>query len=505
MNKLTYIFIIIAAMLAACNNEVMDTYPAGAGGAPLETITVSTRAGGGEPFTIVDGSTVALTVGQETANYALTNGSWVLAGGGIQCAAGTHAATATGTMEVQYTGATPYQGQIPVAYAGNITVAINQARAIIDQPLEMKITAFRLRLVVQGAYGDGVLSAFSARFFQSPTNSHAWPLDTYGGYSDITFQPQTTAKGEKLFEVNTTAAHNPLYGATVYTVYAPAAISFEAGKEYHYTIALGGGDRGTIVNDQIAPFNPGGNADFDTRTPGIRTEAELRTFAADWNANATTAMTKWEDAKGSKTIRLLADIPMSDTAFTPIKNFTGVFDGQGHTINGLTISQPADVYVGMFAGIIVGGTVKNLNLTGVNVRGNSNVAGIAGFNNGIVAACSVQGQITGSNNIAGIAGLSSGSITGCYSLIDTMSGTLNKYGITYNNGGTVKGCCWYSGTANTAANSGLTTCTGYTGDGIKTNATLVTTMNTALDALGTAFGYRWLHVSGAMPLLVKKN
>lgn len=76
-----------------------------------------------------------------------------------------------------------------------------------------------------------------------------------------------------------------------------------------------------------------------------------------------------------KCYKLVDDIDMSgllSTPWKPIANFSGIFDGNGHTISGMNIdnAEYLDVYgsamstenVGMFANILAGGKVYNLKL-----------------------------------------------------------------------------------------------------------------------------------------------
>src|SRR5205823_9456802 len=54
--------------------------------------------------------------------------------------------------------------------------------------------------------------------------------------------------------------------------------------------------------------------------------------------------------------------------FTPIPNFTGLFDGQGQTIANLTIGSTAQ-NVGLFSSIGSTGVARNLNLADATVSG----------------------------------------------------------------------------------------------------------------------------------------
>lgn len=111
--------------------------------------------------------------------------------------------------------------------------------------------------------------------------------------------------------------------------------------------------------------------------------------------------------------KLMADISLSGN-WSPIgssetgNQFSGMFDGQNHTISGLLInngSMPADKYVGLF-GYASGATIKNLNLDGVTVYGDEYVGGLVGYARGtVISNCSVSGTVTGTGNfVGGLAG-----------------------------------------------------------------------------------------------------
>ena len=77
------------------------------------------------------------------------------------------------------------------------------------------------------------------------------------------------------------------------------------------------------------------------------------------------------DASSGTYYTVQNDIDASDTTnwtggFSPIgitsTNFTGIFDGNGKVINGLTINRPGQDYVGLFGCVGGGGVVKDLGL-----------------------------------------------------------------------------------------------------------------------------------------------
>ena len=99
------------------------------------------------------------------------------------------------------------------------------------------------------------------------------------------------------------------------------------------------------------------------------------TVLADQTDTAPEGFTGIYDADGLLSILpdgkyiLLNDIDMSGTFFTPIGTasapFTGVFDGNGHTISGLEISSNAP-YSAMFA-YADGAEIRNLTLDGASI------------------------------------------------------------------------------------------------------------------------------------------
>lgn len=89
-----------------------------------------------------------------------------------------------------------------------------------------------------------------------------------------------------------------------------------------------------------------------------------------------------KDTFADKTIELLNDITLTGE-WTPIgkddstKAFSGVFDGQKHTISGLTVDT-ADGFAGLFGAVNGGATIKNLKIDNANIT-------TAGKNAGVLA------------------------------------------------------------------------------------------------------------------------
>lgn len=136
---------------------------------------------------------------------------------------------------------------------------------------------------------------------------------------------------------------------------------------------------------------------------------------------------------------LMKDIDLSGTNWTPIPTFSGIFNGNNHSINGLTINSPDDGLQALFS-ILNGGTIKNLALTNIDITAANADGGIAGIiqNNSVIENCFVTGKINAIRSVGGIAGYaqSNSIIKNCYT---TCSITTNITGSTWTRAGGIVG------------------------------------------------------------------
>ena len=142
-----------------------------------------------------------------------------------------------------------------------------------------------------------------------------------------------------------------------------------------------------------------------------------------------------EEWKSDINITLTADIDLSGIDWTPIgidynHQYTGTFNGGGHTITGLTVTG-SDQYAGLFGYIGSGGTVKNVVLEGVQItttHSEGNAGGVAGYSRGNIENCSVSGSVSGSGTISFVGGVVGyqwdGSLTGCSSSATVNAGNI---------------------------------------------------------------------------------
>lgn len=166
-------------------------------------------------------------------------------------------------------------------------------------------------------------------------------------------------------------------------------------------------------------------ADASGNTIHISSEAELRDLAASC------ALDTWSR---DKNVVLDSDLTLADPSFLPIPTFGGSFDGQGHTIHNVSITDSLSP-AGLFGVVQAGGSVRSLHVVGtVTPSGDGrSVGGIAGENNGAIEKCSFTGTVSGQVYVGGIAGHTgaSGSILACETrgavIGDSMTGGITGY------------------------------------------------------------------------------
>lgn len=129
-----------------------------------------------------------------------------------------------------------------------------------------------------------------------------------------------------------------------------------------------------------------------------------------------------------KTVRLMADIDLQNEEWIPMGGnasedgtssvlFKGTFDGNGHTVSNLMISE-GNYYVGFF-GDLSNATVQNFGIESGMVTGTGKVGGLAGTIRGNVTIknCYNKANVSGKSSTGGIVGMASGSnstVENCY-------------------------------------------------------------------------------------------
>ena len=122
----------------------------------------------------------------------------------------------------------------------------------------------------------------------------------------------------------------------------------------------------------------------------------------DWNTAATTEM-YYSNGSNYVYIKLGADLNFSGKTF----NIYGLsasglatarmihFDGQGHTISGVTVSKSGSAEIAaLFGGLSAGGSISHLTVASSSFQAYKYVAGIVADNNGTVSDCHVASTVT---------------------------------------------------------------------------------------------------------------
>lgn len=151
-----------------------------------------------------------------------------------------------------------------------------------------------------------------------------------------------------------------------------------------------------------------------------------------------------------KTVILENDVDLHGVDFTPIPIFSGTFQGNGHTISGLTLTGSGNVR-GLFRYIQSGATVQNLTVTGtIHPSERQDSLGLlAGSNAGRLLNCAASGTVMGDNRVGGLLGVNEagGELVGC-SFSGSVTGKHFAGGVAGENYGTLTRCS-NSGSVNT--------------------------------------------------------
>jgi len=164
------------------------------------------------------------------------------------------------------------------------------------------------------------------------------------------------------------------------------------------------------------------------------------------------------------------------------KYFTGVFDGNDHTISNFTYTSTGTSYIALFGSVGSGGEIKDLGMVDVNVDAGSgyNVGGLVGRNYGTVSNCYATGSVTGGgwfkgglvgynysgiisncyttgsvlgySYVGGLVGINSSTVSNCYAVGD-VNGIDHVGGLVGGGYGTVVNC-FSSGAVSGSSNTG---------------------------------------------------
>ncbi len=170
----------------------------------------------------------------------------------------------------------------------------------------------------------------------------------------------------------------------------------------------------------------------------------------------------------------------TNTGFMPIGNstadFTGIFDGLGHTITGLTINRSNTDYQGLFGSTAYNSTLRNVGLVGGSVSGKRYVGGLAGLSSSIISNAYATGAVSGFNSVGGLVGYddygsisnayATGAVTSLFPLHTFYVGGL----VGHDRFASISNSFWDTTTTNQASSAGGASATGMSTTAMQTQA-----------------------------------
>lgn len=391
-------------------------------------------------------------------------------------------------------------------FEGSDFISAKAQTVQFDNPtLEFSHRTARITVLLKP--GDGIPSVTGANVSVTglgTDNGNPATIKTYAPGGD-TYEALTAPQTVK---ANTPFIQVDLGGGTYY--FRPQNdVVLAAGSRYTYTVnvnATGLTLEGCTIGDWTNGSGESGTAE------------DLGYFIQDdgsytvYTANGLLAWNEAAQSDPSLNCALTADINMTGKEWTPVGmsiNYSGTFDGQGHTITGLNISSSSEA-VALFGDIGGAGKVMNLQLKDVTYKGSTAMGGIAHGNNGTITACSVTGTLTNTTNngdVGGIAAINYGTITACW-FNGTITGGSNVGGIAvFNlNAGSYSGkitACYWSGDGISDGVWG-----GYDISGTTKVDNSTVTWQTAVGGMNAALtgnDYQWKLGTDGLPVLQKKQ
>ena len=96
--------------------------------------------------------------------------------------------------------------------------------------------------------------------------------------------------------------------------------------------------------------------------------------------------------------------------------FTGILEGNGHTISNLIIDNTRQDNVALFAALSADAQIKNLSLANVHIRGQSAVGSLAVYNAGLIANTDVNGTVVGNDNVGALVAHNTSTLLNSYAV-----------------------------------------------------------------------------------------
>ncbi len=121
--------------------------------------------------------------------------------------------------------------------------------------------------------------------------------------------------------------------------------------------------------------------------------------------------------------KLTRDIDLSAAGSFRIPYLEAEFNGDNHTIEGLSLNVDDYKHIGLFDYIGQEGRVANTNVVDADVRGNNHVGILAGENRGMIVNSSTEGTVNGDDTLGGLVGANDGKVMNSHASVErTLNG-----------------------------------------------------------------------------------
>ena len=280
------------------------------------------------------------------------------------------------------------QSQLADFQNSDFISAENQTVKFDDPTLEFTHRTARVAIDLKPGTGfTSVAGATVSLVSLSADNGNPTAIKTYnasGNTYEALTAPQTVVAGKPFIRVE--------LGSGTFYFRPQNNVVLAAGSRYKYTVKVNATGL-TLEGCTIGDWADGGGESGEAEDLGysIQNDGSYTVY----NADGLLAWNKAVQKDESINCTLTADIDLTGREWTRLDTwpgYSGVFNGQGHSITGLNFSAAR---FGLFLFLNQSGVIKNLQLIDVNLDGSSGgAAGMVDRNHGQIIACSVTGKLT---------------------------------------------------------------------------------------------------------------
>ena len=229
-------------------------------------------------------------------------------------------------------------------------------------------------------------------------DSVSWSANTLSLVAQNNININTTMNGSGSASLALQYGQGAVAAGNTSTYNINAAVNLPAG--IHFSTQLGSNGTSTSYTVITALGAPGSTTGTDLQ--GV-SGAAAGNYALGANIDAA-ATASWNSGAG----------------FTSLSNFSGIFDGLGHTISNLNISTSGNS-TGLFGSTSLNSLVQNVGLVAASIGGGQYTGALVGLAYGNVANSYASGNVSGAYYTGGLVGFTTGNISNSYATASVAS------------------------------------------------------------------------------------